>query len=100
MDSGMPHRTLYTCTSSVPSGDLDPAEERCVSVTAWDRRPSRLTVVAFPQLQCAVMAPGSGSPVQRHLTVVTGLTTPVDDLGVVGGPPVCANVPNAVEVTV
>src|SRR5699024_7332304 len=42
----------------------------------------------------------TGSPVQRHLTVMTRLATPVDDLGVVGGLPVCSNVPFAVEVTV
>src|SRR5699024_12587586 len=100
MDSGIPHRTLYTCTSSVPSGDSDSSEERWVSVTTWERRPSRLTVVALPQLRCGVMALETGSPVQCHLTVMTSLATPVDDLGVVRGLPVCANVPLAVEVTV
>src|SRR5699024_7751864 len=40
------------------------------------------------------------SPVQCHLTKMTSLATPVDDPGAVGGLPVCANVPFAVEVTV
>src|SRR5699024_12488354 len=85
MDSGIPHRTLYTCTSSVPSGDSDSSEERWVSVTTWERRPSRLTGVALPQLRGGVMALETGSPVQCHLTVMTRLATPVDDLGVVRG---------------
>src|SRR5699024_7046355 len=42
----------------------------------------------------------TGSPVQCHLTEMTSLAPPVDDPGTVGGLPVCANVPFAVEVTV
>src|SRR5699024_10323170 len=86
---------------SVPSGGWAASGQRRASVTTWERRPIRLTVSDFPQLRFAAMEGSkTSSSVQCHLTEMTSLATPVDDLGTVGGLPVCANVPFAVEVTV